>query len=36
MASVAAGLDLSDQQEYIIRQLESIKPQLIEDVRRAS
>jgi paraquat-inducible protein B len=36
MATVAAGLDLSDQQEYIIRQLESIKPQLIEDIKRVS
>lgn len=35
MATVASGLDLSDQQALILQQLESIKPQLVEDIKRA-
>jgi hypothetical protein len=35
MATVASGLDLSDQQALILQQLESIKPQLLEDIKRA-
>ena len=35
MATVASGLDLSDQQTLILQQLESIKPQLLEDIKRA-
>lgn len=34
MAQVATGLDYGDQQAYILQQLEAIKPQLVEDIRR--
>ena len=34
MAQVAAGLDYGDQQTYILQQLEAIKPQLVEDIKR--
>lgn len=35
MTTVASGLDLSAQQDLIMQRLESIKPQLLEDVKRA-
>lgn len=34
MASVATNLDFGEQQDYVLAQLEAIKPQLLEDVKR--
>lgn len=34
MSQVAEGLDYGEQQAYILAQLEAIKPQLIEDIKR--
>ncbi len=36
MSTVASELDFSNQQDYIVAQLEAIKPQLKEDIQRAS
>ncbi len=35
MTKVASGVDFGDQQELILQRLEAIKPQLLEDVKRA-
>lgn len=36
MASVATSLDYGEQQDYVLAQLEAIKPQILEDIKRVS